>query len=197
MFSARSTFGLRLALWYATLFVAGAVGIVFLTYYLTSTSLAQRDQQILRGKLGDYAAAYLRGGMRGLVATVQAEQQVAPERLFVQVIDRDAGVSPDRSRGMGSVAASVGFCAPVGRHAGAGGEEHRGPGGSACKISRGARTRHVAHRRHCAEWRLAGDAIGHLSDPPPHPCRPTHRHDRSDRRTRPDGRRTWQRGRNR
>ncbi len=89
MFSARSTFGLRLALWYATLFVAGAVGIVFLTYYLTSTSLAQRDQQILRGKLGDYAAAYLRGGMRGLVATVQAEQQVAPERLFVQVIDRD------------------------------------------------------------------------------------------------------------
>jgi signal transduction histidine kinase len=85
MFSARDTFGLRLALWYATLFVAGAVGIVFLTYYLTAVSLAQRDQQIIRGKLGDYAAAYARGGFRVLAATVQAEQAVAPERLFVRV----------------------------------------------------------------------------------------------------------------
>jgi heavy metal sensor kinase len=81
-------FSLRLALWYATLFVAGAIAIVFLTYYLTATSLAQRDQQIIRGKLGDYAAAYQRGGVRALAATVRAEQQVAPERLFVRVVDR-------------------------------------------------------------------------------------------------------------
>ncbi|MFI5177560.1 MAG: ATP-binding protein [Vicinamibacterales bacterium] len=88
MFSARRTFGLRLALWYATLFVAGSVAIVLATYYLTSASLAQRDQQIIRGKLGDYAAAYARGGVRLLEATVRSEQQVAPERLFVRVVDR-------------------------------------------------------------------------------------------------------------
>ena len=82
------TFGLRLALWYATLFVSGAIAIVFVTYYLTAASLAQRDRQIINGKLGDYAAAYLRGGVRGLAATVRAEQQVAPERLFVRVVDR-------------------------------------------------------------------------------------------------------------
>jgi signal transduction histidine kinase len=81
-------FGLRLALWYATLFVSGAIAIVFVTYYLTATSLAQRDQQIIKGKLGDYAAAYLRGGVRVLAATVRAEQQTAPERLFVRVVDR-------------------------------------------------------------------------------------------------------------
>jgi len=81
-------FGLRLALWYATLFVSGAIAIVFVTYYLTATSLAQRDQQIIKGKLGDYAAAYQRGGVRVLAATVRAEQQVAPERLFVRVLDR-------------------------------------------------------------------------------------------------------------
>jgi len=56
------TFGLRLALWYATLFVSGAIAIVFVTYFLTAASLAQRDRQIINGKLGDYAAAYLRGG---------------------------------------------------------------------------------------------------------------------------------------
>ncbi|PYR23017.1 MAG: hypothetical protein DMF94_02655 [Acidobacteria bacterium] len=82
------TFGLRLALWYATLFVSGAIAIVFVTYYLTATSLAQRDQQIIKGKLGDYAAAYSRGGVRVLAATVRAEQQAAPERLFVRVVDR-------------------------------------------------------------------------------------------------------------
>src|SRR5437762_4133976 len=81
-------FGLRLALWYATLFVAGAIAIVFVTYSLTATSLAVRDQQIIKGKLGDYAAAYVRGGVRVLAATVRAEQQAAPERLFVRVVDR-------------------------------------------------------------------------------------------------------------
>ena len=43
-------FGLRLGLWYATLFVLGAIVIVLLTYYLTSVSLAQRDRQIIQGK---------------------------------------------------------------------------------------------------------------------------------------------------
>jgi signal transduction histidine kinase len=81
-------FGLRLAIWYATLFVAGAIAIVFLTYYLTAVSLEQRDRQIIRAKLGEYAAAYERGGVRGLTATVRSEQEAAPERLFVRVVDR-------------------------------------------------------------------------------------------------------------
>jgi signal transduction histidine kinase len=81
-------FGLRVALWYATLFVLGALAIVFLTYYLLSVSLAQRDAQIIRAKLGDYAAAYARGGARGLAATVRTEQSVTPERLFVRIVDR-------------------------------------------------------------------------------------------------------------
>jgi signal transduction histidine kinase len=81
-------FGLRIALWYATLFVVGSIAIVLVTYYLTAVSLAQRDQQIIKGKLGDYAAAYARGGVRVLAATVRAEQQAAPERLFVRVVDR-------------------------------------------------------------------------------------------------------------
>src|SRR5882672_10903404 len=81
-------FGLRIALWYATLFVVGAIAIVFVTYYLTKVSLEQRDRQILQSKLGDYAGAYSRGGINTLAATVRAEQQAAPERLFVRVVNR-------------------------------------------------------------------------------------------------------------
>jgi signal transduction histidine kinase len=84
------TFGLRLALWYATLFVVGAIAIVILTYFLTAASLAQRDRQVINAKLGEYSAVYARGGLRGLADTVRAEQRVAPERLFVRVANRGA-----------------------------------------------------------------------------------------------------------
>ena len=66
----------------------GSLAIVLLTYYLTAVSLTQRDRQILQGKLGDYTAAYLRGGITLLANTVRVEQRAAPERLFVRVIDR-------------------------------------------------------------------------------------------------------------
>jgi signal transduction histidine kinase len=81
-------FGLRLALWYSTLFVVGAVLIVFLTYWLTAASLAQRDRQIIDSKLGEYATVYRRGGVGALADTVRAEQATAPERLFVRIVDR-------------------------------------------------------------------------------------------------------------
>jgi signal transduction histidine kinase len=84
----RSTFGLRLGLWYATLFVIGAIAIVFLTYRVASTSIEQRDREIINGKLGEYASVYTRGGIDALADTVRAEQRTAPERLFVRVLDR-------------------------------------------------------------------------------------------------------------
>ena len=83
-------YGLRIGVWYATLFVVGSMAIVSLTYALTAASLAQRDRQIINSKLGEYAAAYDRGGIGGLADTVQAEQRAAPERLFVRVVDRGA-----------------------------------------------------------------------------------------------------------
>jgi len=84
-------YGLRLGVWYATLFIAGSLAIVYLTYVLTSASLEQRDRQIIDSKLGTYAAAYDSGGLDGLENVVRAEQQTAPERVFVRVTDRLGG----------------------------------------------------------------------------------------------------------
>jgi signal transduction histidine kinase len=81
-------FGLRLALWYALLFVLGEVAIVVLTYELTASSLAERDRMVLDAKVGQYATEYERGGLGQLTETVRAEQSTAPERLFVRVVDR-------------------------------------------------------------------------------------------------------------
>src|SRR5262249_23005359 len=79
---------LRIGLWYATLFVLGSLAVVTLTYLLTASSLEQRDQQIIQSKVGEYAVVYERGGIEALEDTVRAEQQTAPERLFVRVVDR-------------------------------------------------------------------------------------------------------------
>ncbi len=87
-FGERRYFGLRLALWYGTLFVLGAVLTGVLTYRLTAASLEGRDRQILQSRLGEYASVYSRGGLRALADTVRAEQLTAPERLFVRVAGR-------------------------------------------------------------------------------------------------------------
>jgi signal transduction histidine kinase len=80
-------FGLRLALWYATLFVVGSMAIVVLTYVLTATSLEQRDREIINGKLAEYAVTYERGGINALADTVRAGELTARERLLVRVLD--------------------------------------------------------------------------------------------------------------
>jgi signal transduction histidine kinase len=84
------TFGLRLGLWYAAVFLLASFAVMLLTYRLTSASLEERDRQLIQGKLAAYAAAYERGGIRNLTDTILAEQQTAPERLFVRVIAEGA-----------------------------------------------------------------------------------------------------------
>jgi len=85
---ASGRFGLRLAVWYAALFIGSSFAIVLLTYFLTSSSLAQRDHEIIQSKLGEYATVYARGGLRALAATVEAEQRSSRERVFVRVLAR-------------------------------------------------------------------------------------------------------------
>jgi signal transduction histidine kinase len=80
-------FGLRLAIWYAALFIASSFAIVLFTYLLTSRSLAQRDHEIIQAKLGEYATVYAQGGLRALAGRVDAEQRTSRERIFVRVLD--------------------------------------------------------------------------------------------------------------
>jgi signal transduction histidine kinase len=79
-------FGLRLATWYAALFIASSLAIVIVTYLLTSSSLAQRDHEIIQAKLGEYATVYARGGLQTLAATVDTEQRTSRERVLVRVL---------------------------------------------------------------------------------------------------------------
>ena len=80
-------FGLRLAFWYAAVFVASSLAIVLLTYTLLANSLAERDRQIVTSTLREYSARYADGGLTALARAVDLEQRSGRhERLFVRVV---------------------------------------------------------------------------------------------------------------
>jgi signal transduction histidine kinase len=80
-------FGLRLATWYAVVFLALGATIVGLTHALLSASLRQRDEEIVVSTLREYAARYDAGGLPALARAVEIEQRSGRhERLFVRVV---------------------------------------------------------------------------------------------------------------
>ena len=81
-------FPLRIALWYAGLFVVSAAAVAALTYVLLARALAAQDHSTLESMLGRYAAEYDRAGLRALQALIEADAgEGRHERLLVRVID--------------------------------------------------------------------------------------------------------------
>jgi heavy metal sensor kinase len=81
------TLGFRVALWYAVLFVAGAVLLSVLTYSLLASSLERRDRELVRAALDRYVSQYERGGLSGLQEAIASDSVAGRhERLFVRVI---------------------------------------------------------------------------------------------------------------
>jgi signal transduction histidine kinase len=81
------TLGLRLSVWYAAIFVVSTLVLVALTYALLASSLAQRDHDIIRATVREYASRYELGGLLALRRAVELEERTGNrERLFVRVI---------------------------------------------------------------------------------------------------------------
>jgi len=83
----RHTLGLRLALWYALVFVASSLALTALIYFLLSTSLTRYDREAIRTALVQYADAYVRRGVSGLEAEIRRTQATAaPGPLLVRIV---------------------------------------------------------------------------------------------------------------
>ncbi|WP_291988303.1 HAMP domain-containing sensor histidine kinase [Luteitalea sp.] len=92
MFSAwrealRDALGLRLALWYAVIFVASALALVALTYVLLSASLRRYDRDTIETGLVQYARAYVRGGVQALAREIrEGDLAASPGPIFVRLL---------------------------------------------------------------------------------------------------------------
>ena len=80
-------FGLRLAFWYAGVFVVSSLAIIYLTYTLLASSLAERDRQLVNATLREYSERYAVGGLPALARSVEIGQASGQqERFFVRVV---------------------------------------------------------------------------------------------------------------
>jgi len=87
MSTLRHALGLRLSVWYAAIFTISTVALVAVTYALLASSLAQRDHDIIRATLREYASRYEIGGLPALSRAVELEERTGDqERLFVRVL---------------------------------------------------------------------------------------------------------------
>src|SRR5687768_16742779 len=84
----RHTLGFRLALWYAGVFIGSSLALIGLTYFLLAAILRQYDREAIESTLIQYAAAYTRGGVEGLVREIRTTQAAAPGPLFVRELGR-------------------------------------------------------------------------------------------------------------
>ena len=83
----RPALGLRLAIWYAAIFVVSSLTLIAVTYLLLSTSLRQYDREIIETTLVRYATAYRTGGVNGLAAAIRRDQTGPTyEPLFVRAV---------------------------------------------------------------------------------------------------------------
>lgn len=81
------TLGLRLALWYAVIFVVSSLALTAVTYLLVSASLQRYDREIIRSSLVQYATAYELGGVNRLADEIRRTQAAAaPGPLLVRTV---------------------------------------------------------------------------------------------------------------
>jgi signal transduction histidine kinase len=85
--SLRDALGLRLATWYAVIFVTSALTLVAVTYVLLAASLARYDRESIEAALVQYARAYGRGGVPALAREIdQGQLAVQPGPLLVRTL---------------------------------------------------------------------------------------------------------------
>lgn len=83
----RGPFGFRLGLWYVVLFGLGGLTLLFLTYALLASALAQRDRELVLSALQQYVAQFQRGGLPALQEAVGSDRVAGRhEGLFVRVL---------------------------------------------------------------------------------------------------------------
>jgi signal transduction histidine kinase len=80
-------FGLRIAVWYAAVFVISSLAIALLTYALLASSLEERDRELVIATLREYSQRFAAGGLPALAQAVDIDQRSGrAERLFVRVV---------------------------------------------------------------------------------------------------------------
>jgi signal transduction histidine kinase len=83
----RKDIGIRLSLWYATLFTGTIVALLAFAYYLLATTIGSKDLELLSSRLKEAAAVYEAGGIPGLRAWVDDQTGSGRGALYVRLVN--------------------------------------------------------------------------------------------------------------
>lgn len=64
------TVGFRLAIWYSTIFILSSVALFVFAYLFLSSSIQQRDQDLIRERLKEFESQYATGGIEALESKI-------------------------------------------------------------------------------------------------------------------------------
>lgn len=75
-------FAVRVSLWYAAIFIVSSAALLALVYWLVTVTLQRKDEEIITGKLQEYATLYQAAGPQALVARARQENDPHNGRSF-------------------------------------------------------------------------------------------------------------------
>src|SRR5262245_2723234 len=83
----RRDIGIRLSLWYATLFTGTSVALLAFAYYLLATTIGSKDLELLSYRMKEAAASYEAGGIPGLNAWADDQARSGRGALYVRLVN--------------------------------------------------------------------------------------------------------------
>ncbi len=76
----RRNIGVRLGLWYASIFSVSCGALFVLAYYVLAAAIGSKDREVLQARLHEFAAVYVSSGLSGLRAVIRQEE--AGQKVF-------------------------------------------------------------------------------------------------------------------
>lgn len=82
----RKTIGFRLTLWYAAIFILSSLALFILAYVFLSSSLRQKDHELILSRLREVEAEYLTGGLNSIRRGIKLDQEAGkPNDFFIRL----------------------------------------------------------------------------------------------------------------
>jgi signal transduction histidine kinase len=81
---ARRNVGVRLGLWYASIFACSSVALLGLAYLLLVNAIGNKDRELVQARLREYATLYQAGGLRA-VRNALEEERGSQHTFFVRL----------------------------------------------------------------------------------------------------------------
>ena len=85
------TIGFRLAIWYSGIFILSSVALFVFAYFFLSSSIQQKDRELIKSRLKEFEVQYQMGGIDALRNKILSDKRSAKRNSFFVRVAGPAG----------------------------------------------------------------------------------------------------------